>query len=437
MKIYDYQKFGKVYIGGSVLNNEESLISAISHRLSSAISSEVHPKEIERQERLKKRRKLSSHGKSFSRKGDGSFNDSIIIFSGSTGFGTKSFEHFDEIFKKLNEILEKNNTHVLFIRGNNDDPLYFTGDKINYSNIKAIEDYSLIKLDGFNCLCVGGGISLDRKWKQTQEKRIKKSLYWEGEATKFNLEELKSILEDNTIACVITHESPSFIGNDTSSYSNSKWASEDKDVITDAINERVIMDKIYTEIVKTNKKPYVWAFTGNSVCLHLNNIRFLSVTSLSNIFSLNDTVEGAFGFRLGNNEVSLDNKAFSKYLKKAPENFRYQVPEDEEIDNLLLDGDAEMDGEMEIPEDRAQGEGMEVPHPRFINAINYARPEHGQVMQEATIQPVDYIDRIGEARPYVAGNYNFDELMDRMNAVNAAVNAAEARMTTDDGEGHG
>jgi hypothetical protein len=149
-------------------------------------------------------------------------------------------------------------------------------------------------------------------------------------------------------------------------------------------------------------------------------------------------VEGAFGFRLGNNEVSLDNKTFSKYLKKAPENFRYQVPEDEEIDNLLLDGDAEMDGEMEIAEDRAQGEGMEAPglnhQPRFIN---YVRPEHGQVMQEATIQPVDYIDRIGEARPYVAGNYNFDELMDRMNAVNAAVNAAEARMTTDDGEGHG
>lgn len=443
MKIYDYQKFSNVYLGGSVLNNEESLISVISGRLSSVGDSEVHPKEIERQERLRKRRKLSSHhGKSsYMRKGDGSFNNSVIIFSGSTGFGSKSFEHFDEIFKKLNEILEKNNTHVLFIRGNNDDPSYFTGDKINYSNIKAIEDYSIVKFNGFNCLCVGGGISLDRKWKQTQGKRLKKNLYWEGEATVFNPEELEKILSENSIACVVTHEPPSFIGNDTSSYSNSKWTSDDKGVINDAINERVIMDKIYTEIVRANKKPYVWAFTGNSVSLHLNNIRFISVTSLSNIFSLNDTVEGAFGFRLGNDELSKNSKVFSKFLKKASHNFTYQIHEEETLDDLL-DGNAEMTDEQEMDEEPAREEEERPREPDGFHhfeipteyGVNLA-VERGQqrLINPATIMPaVDYIDRIGEdnGRPYVANlDYNFEELVNRVNAI--------GRPANDDGEGHG
>ena len=443
MKIYDYQKFSNVYLGGSVLNKEESLIPIIYKRLSSSNSIQLHPKEIERQERLSRRKKSPKGGLGMMRKGDGTFNDSVIIFSGSTGFGSKSFEHFDEIFKSLNEILEKNNTHIIFIRGNSDDPSYFTEGKINYSNIKAVDDYSLIKFNGFNCLCIGGGVSLDRKWKQTQGGRLKKTLYWDGESTKFNQDELKEILADNKIACVVTHVPPSFVGTDTSTYSDSKWSGSDKEVIDDAINERLTIDKIYSEFVKANVKPYVWMFTGEGGGCHLNNIRFVASTDIHNIFSLNDTVEGAFGFRLEMGDVS---KTFKRTTKRftnsihgiqAPPN---QPPRDyqeilDELDNL--DGDAEMDV-VETEEERGEPELEELPEFEAAGVAEAPRNLYENlhnVVNQIRYEPVRgrrifNTDELLGMNNGVAGTYTVQEADIAGVATNVAV-------TTDDGEGHG
>ena len=449
MKIYNYQKFSNVYLGGSVLNKEESLIPIISKRLSSSNSIQLHPKEIERQERLSRRKKSPKGGLGMMRKGDGTFNDSVIIFSGSTGFGSKSFEHFDEIFKPLNEMLEKNNTHIIFIRGNSDDPSYFTEGKISYSNIKAVDDYSLIKFNGFNCLCIGGGVSLDRKWKQTQGGRLKKTLYWDGESTKFNQDELKEILADNKIACVVTHVPPSFVGTDTSTYSDSKWSGSDKDVIDDAINERLTIDKIYSEFVKANAKPYVWMFTGEGGGCHLNNIRFIASTDIYNIFSLNDAVEGAFGFRLEMDDVS---KTFKKTTKRftdslhgiqAPRNQPPRDPYQELLDDLNnLDGDAEMEAD-DVEEEHIEPELEELPElepagvaeaPRnlyenldrdldraFINQIRY-EPVHGRRIFNT--------DELLGMNNEIAGTYVVQE-------GNIAGVPTNVTVTTDDGEGHG
>jgi hypothetical protein len=415
MKIYDYQKFSNVYIGGSILNKEESLISIISNRVSAPIDSGQHPKEIERQERLKKRKKSFSSKLNLRRKSDGSFNNSVIILSGSVGFGSKSFEHFDEIFKGLNALLEKNNTHLLLIRGNNDDPSYFTGDKINYGNIKTIEDYSIIKLKGFNCLCVGGGISLDRKWKKTHGSRIGKTLYWEGETTELKPDEIKAILSENDIACVITHEPPSFIGNDTTSYSNSKWASDDEEVVTDAINERLVMDSIYTEMVRVKKKPYVWAFTGNSVCLHMNNIRFQSVFSSSDIICLNEIVSAAFGVCLGDGESPNRDDGITKALEKL--RFTYQDLYVDEGPREVLDGDAEMGEEIQQMEEprinyRIANERIEaIPvENAFVNARRLRETE-----DQAEAPQGGFLHAAREeARPFV-GNYTFEDLVGRIN----------------------
>lgn len=450
MKIYNYQKFSNVYLGGSVLNKEESLIPIISKRLSSSNSIQLHPKEIERQERLSRRKKSPKGGLGMMRKGDGTFNDSVIIFSGSTGFGSKSFEHFDEIFKSLNEILEKNNTHIIFIRGNSDDPSYFTEGKISYSNIKAVDDYSLIKFNGFNCLCIGGGVSLDRKWKQTQGGRLKKTLYWDGESTKFNQDELKEILADNKIACVVTHVPPSFVGTDTSTYSDSKWSGSDKEVIDDAINERLTIDKIYSEFVKANVKPYVWMFTGEGGGCHLNNIRFVASTDIHNIFSLNDTVEGAFGFRLEMGDVS---KTFKKVPKRftdslhgiqAPRNQQPRDPYQELLDDLNnLDGDAEMEmGVDDVEEERGEPELEELPEFEAAGVAEAPRNLYENLHRDLNRA----IDQIHYEPVHDRRIFNTDELLGMNNGIagtyvvqegDIAGMATNVAVTTDDGEGHG
>ena len=448
MKIYDYHKFSHVYFGGSALNKEESLIPTISRKLSTPSNIEPHPKEIERMERLKKRKGKSMRGgMSMMRKGDGSYNNSVIILSGSTGFGSKSFEHFDEILKELNKLLEENNTHLVFVRGNNDDPSYFTEGKIDYSNIKAVDDYSLLKFNGFNCLCVGGGVSLDRKWKKTQGERLKKSLYWKDEPTQFRQEELKKIIAENDIACVITHVPPSFIGTETSSYSNSKWSEEDKQVIADAINERIVMDNIYTEFVKANKKPYVWTFTsdGNNNTVHINNIRFVPSDSINNIFSLNDTVESVFGFRLGGDEVS-------KYLKKAAKSFGERIQmytrnleEDMEAqeEEGHLDGDAEMEfiDDEPAPNNHYPDDPVDLLYDMEIpRAVQNVMLNNDGIRYEPLRADRRFIQRPAYFNPVINVNRTrmTDEDVDNMlNNIDMAEEAARRQVEANDvGEGH-
>ena len=98
--------------------------------------------------------------------------DSVIIFAGDIGLGFEKTEHYKQIFPKLNKVMKMQGNVLLFVRGNHDDPSYFQEEKINYSNIKSIPDYSVINFyqdwddemkesPKFSILCVGGGISID------------------------------------------------------------------------------------------------------------------------------------------------------------------------------------------------------------------------------------------------------------------------------------
>ena len=284
MRIHNYQNIGKVYIGGSLVNKLEHLQEKISNKLFHQVDKKIHPKEAERLERLKNNHEYdcleydSTHSKLRRiTRTSSDFNDSVIIFSGGVGFGTKKFEYFDNILKELNTLLALNNTHLLFVRGNDDDPSYFSEHKISYSNIKTLEDYSLVKFRNFNCLCVGGGISFDRKWKQTQEKRINRTLYWENERTVFDKTVLDEILSNEDIFCVITHDSPSFIGEGVESYNDVVWAKCDKDLVKDAVSQRLAIDDIYHEFKTFSKKPLVWAFSGKCEDFYNNDgIQFIS-----------------------------------------------------------------------------------------------------------------------------------------------------------------
>ena len=265
MKVYDYGKTKNCLICGNIDGNFDRFIKTVvgSLRILKSYVVETHPKEIERQERLTKKREEENHNggggifgglaphyaaprrsslKKMPKMMHCGYNltETVIIVDGCNGFGERDLKYYHDKLEMFNKVLADNNTHVLFVRGN-DDPKYFEDALIDLSNVKTIQDYSVIKLSKFNCLCIGGCISLDRTWRMEQEKRIGRKMYWENERMQYNEEDIDKILKEYNIACVVTASCPSFAYPGINSFKYSTWASNDKTVIKDITEERMFM----------------------------------------------------------------------------------------------------------------------------------------------------------------------------------------------------
>ena len=78
--------------------------------------------------------------------------------------------------------------------------------------MKTVPDYSVLRFRQRTILCVGGAISIDRRFRlsrmrfdQEKEKNVRK-LYWEQEAPYYNANELMQIrAEGLRVDTVITH----------------------------------------------------------------------------------------------------------------------------------------------------------------------------------------------------------------------------------------
>ena len=138
---------------------------------------------------------------------------------------------------RINTFLKDRNNKLYIVRGNHDSPNYFQSDigkltdtirlhTILYekhthskytlspeniakeikslSNIKFVEDYSIIKTQsGDNVFCLGGAVSIDRRIKTTNLD------YWEDEVVVFDYDRLEQI-PPGSIDYVITHTTPDF-----------------------------------------------------------------------------------------------------------------------------------------------------------------------------------------------------------------------------------
>ena len=86
----------------------------------------------------------------------------------------------------LNGILAEYNITLYVLRGNHDDPQYFTGTYENFwSNIKLMPDYSVVEIEGKRVLMVGGAISIDRLG------RAEGKSWWSDEVFVLDEEKLK------------------------------------------------------------------------------------------------------------------------------------------------------------------------------------------------------------------------------------------------------
>ena len=117
--------------------------------------------------------------------------------------------------KRMNEA----NNWIVFVRGNHDNPLYFDGKEFNYKRFIAVPDYTILLACKHTILCVGGGISIERRyrmdeWKKycvkhrmhsTSEDLFSKNFYWPNEAPTYNDEKLTLINKQYAIDIVITH----------------------------------------------------------------------------------------------------------------------------------------------------------------------------------------------------------------------------------------
>jgi hypothetical protein len=317
MKIYDYTKYGQCFLAPSVDGRLDEIIGIINKGLPFSMPKAIHPKELERLARIKKReeernpyeiaaqfttpqqKKKESKQKMFE------YKNGVMIVAGSCGFGTKPIEYFEKRFSELNEYLVSSNFHILFVRGNNDDPSYFDEEKINFSNIKTLASNCVVKLSQYSCLCIGGGISFDREWKKEKSKEYGTTMYWDNEGIDFDIKEIEDAIKENDIACVITHEIPSFVSPSTGGYRNNRWFKNDKTLLADTIKCRTKLDSVYNELVKADKKPYVWWHThiDNSNKQTINDILFKSSQYID---SLNSIVHDHFGKYLTEDEKKIN-----------------------------------------------------------------------------------------------------------------------------------
>ena len=276
MKSYNFKNIDRIFAIGGMHGNYKEIFDSLKGFLivKPEDATPTHPKELERAVRRNKgmysnieearkdiARKLKKMSSSMSNSANRVVKGSLIVVLGDNGFGTAPEAKIIKFLTDKNKILAYNNINVVFIRGNNDDPSYFDGEKINFSNIKAVPDYSVIETKNKNILCVGGAISADRTWKKEQEKRVSKKLFWESEAPVFNAELIKEAVENfKHIDYVLSHSAPSFlnVGIDMSNIKD--WEEKDKDLQKDIDNERTCMDKVFECLRDNGSKPLFWGF---------------------------------------------------------------------------------------------------------------------------------------------------------------------------------
>lgn len=193
-------------------------------------------------------------------------NNQLCIVAGDCGFGFNKPNFYLDMFKRANEKMAEKNIHVIFVRGNHDDPSYFNDEMINFSHIKAVSDYSVLKTATHNILCIGGAISVDRTWRKQQEaiinkyKTRKKKLYWENEGIVLNGDAIKDIIEQGIeINAIISHSAPSFVYPDQKDIALN-WFRVDPSLKEDMLSERKTLSEVYNIVNNYGCKIDFWAY---------------------------------------------------------------------------------------------------------------------------------------------------------------------------------
>ena len=285
MKIYNFENVKNVFVMGDIHGDFKTLLYNLKTNANCKIKinpcNEIDKKFNYNRNGYTKRYRLPNR-----------FNKSIIFVAGDCGFGFNKDVYYQTELVKLNNFLADCEIHIIFIRGNHDDPRFFNTDILQFSNIHCVPDYSIVKTENLTTLCVGGGLSIDRVWRKQQEERINrynnsnpKRLYWEDEMPVFDKDKLNEIIESKIkIDSIITHTAPSFATPKVKE-SSIKWIEADPSLKKDIKSERKVMDDIF-KFLNDGEGIKFWAY-GH---FHLNDVRknygvlFLALANDMSIF---------------------------------------------------------------------------------------------------------------------------------------------------------
>lgn len=176
--------------------------------------------------------------------------DTLLIVAGDCGFGFDKPGYYEQIYNGLAGKLRKANNCVVFIRGNHDDPSYFSEEKIANKRWRCVPDYSIIQACGHNILCVGGATSIDRLDRREENARkrerghLQTAVWWPDEQPVYDEDAIAFIPVELPIDTVISHTSPSFCELNTHRGLEC-WAAEDSTLIKDVKHEREVMDHVF------------------------------------------------------------------------------------------------------------------------------------------------------------------------------------------------
>lgn len=212
--------------------------------------------------------------------------NAVIIVTGDCGIGFEKLGYYKNmLFPKITKILKNNNCRIVFMAGNHDNPDMFDGKSLRTKYIIAIPTYTVIKTCNKNILCVSGGISIDRKYRQVQDfKRLQQysyyhkcSLekaklliplsYWENEQVKYQ----EKINEKIDIIC--SHSAPNFCYPFNKGDIVRRFAEYDDKLLDDIEEERNILTKVYNDYKDTITHWY-YGHYHQSMYQKINNCIF-------------------------------------------------------------------------------------------------------------------------------------------------------------------
>lgn len=164
------------------------------------------------------------------------------------------------LLNTVNNILQERNCKVVVIRGNHDNPSYFKEDKLNFSNIHFLSDYTIlnvmIKNIEKNILGVGGAISIDRV------NHIKNDSWFADESVKY-ITDLSILNSIKDIHIIVTHTSPDFVSPFALGTLAEKFAKKDRTLKADLIMEREKLSTMIDYLIGGNKETLTNYFYGH------------------------------------------------------------------------------------------------------------------------------------------------------------------------------
>lgn len=206
--------------------------------------------------------------------------NSALIVCGDVGIGFNKTEYYASIVDMMVKVLKKYNDYVYFMRGNHDNPAYFNDKAIRHKRLKAISDYSVIQFNDVKIMCVGGAVSVDRKWRQERDAVVRQKCKQFGSSlpsTTWWPDEMP-VYDENLIQTdadvMVSHTCPEGCFPNTKTGMES-WLEGDIKLYDDIKAERHVMTQIWDKLPKVTKWYY-----GHFHAHNVETIRNVTFTCL-------------------------------------------------------------------------------------------------------------------------------------------------------------